>query len=327
MICPESIKCKYAGGPDNVPTDPVSQQRLKEEALHQLGLVAALSAGLGVGGRSLLSLYEQMNPPENNPLLFTSPVPTPIEVPVPLKKEKKPQALPSRFKAAGTPQAPPHWTSKAPLWFQRVAGLLPDVTTNATLMGPWTLPAALGVGTAAGLTGWQFADATLRGSPENIADEALTKAEEEYEEAMKDQYRAAARTKKAGEDDFGINQLYAMWKEAGGPNGAGTSPLSVAGNVADTMTAPWQGFLGTENWEQLKGMLLASMLGVGGLTAYTTYNWAKSRDREKIMNQAIKLRGRQNQLATRPVVAQPVYVDVDDDKEDAVNAGKPVQRK
>ncbi len=76
----------------------------------------------------------------------------------------------------------------------------------------------------------------------------------------------------------------------------------------------WSAPLGHDNWQALKGGVLTAALLAGGGTGVATYNWAKKRNQQKLLQKALQIRARQRQQ-----VPPPQYVTLEDDKEDELN--------
>lgn len=133
---------------------------------------------------------------------------------------------------------------------------------------PWRIPVTLGALTAGGLGGWHLMDTALDATRRAEKESEVAEAERRYMEALQ------GASKRAGAEDP-LDKLYNQLEKQGG--------------------------LGT-----LAGLYLATALGTGALSGYTTYNYTRENSKDKLLEKARKLR--QAQLMQRG--ALPVAIKI-----------------
>lgn len=188
-----------------------------------------------------------------------------------------------------------------------IAPHLPEVSTLRPLMSEWGMPAglaALGGGAYGGykLTDW------LLGKQKDIAGaNEVSDAEEEYRQALAEQYRAAMLAKSAG-DDLGINDLAdqyaAQVAEQCRPKLASQSIVDAYVPGSARMYSNLVG--GHDNWQAMKGVansaIMLATLGSGKLM----YDLTKGHNKQELLQKALKLRQLQRQQwSPPPIVALP----------------------
>lgn len=278
------------------------------------GLLQILATGLGAGafGRSVMGASDFINAPTVDPLSHSSSVPTPLPVIVHQPKKKKVPLLPAaaptlKMAQQAVPALAPAPATPKPQMdaFQRAANILPDNVANPAVKwheSTWGMPLAVGTGIGGVYGGWKLVDWLLKNRRQNDLDSQVSDAEKEYQNALAAQYRSAMQAKNAG-DDLGIDSLYdALCRTADGREKRADGLL---GGIHDTMMWPWRKLLGDANVEKLQGLLTTTSL-IGGLgTGLATYNYAKSRNQQKLLDKAIQMRARQRQFSPTPFYAVP----------------------
>lgn len=276
------------GSPDVIRT-PVQQSEAKREMLKKLLQIGLAGAGIGIGGRSLLGMKNLLSPAEApDPYAYTSPIPTPVGIPTRREDEEE-------KRAAGN----------EPDLLGRVAeGVLPKSlppVANPLATGAG-IPAAAGMAAAGVGGGWWLTDYIMRRRRQAQSDDEMAGAEQEYQDAMAEQYRAAMRNKAAG-DDLGIDSLFDLCHSP--------EMTKVAAGPLDTVEGGYKGLLGTSTVEKLKGVFGLAALVTGGGAAYATYDWTKNRSRKAMLDKAIRARARMRQSGTPvPMMAMPTPVEV-----------------
>ena len=128
-------------------------------------------------------------------------------------------------------------------------------------------------------------------------------AEQEYQDSLAEQYRAAMRNKAAG-DDLGIDSLFELCHSQEMTKAADEAGYGPVGKTYSVV-------IGTDNYEKLKGILGLAALAAGGTSAYATYNWTKDRSRKALLDKAVRARARMRQSGTPvPMMAMPTPVEV-----------------
>lgn len=192
----------------------------------------------------------------------------------------------------------------------KLAPMLPDSHTRNPLLNEWNMPigaAALGAG---GVGSYKMLDWLLGKERQHAGNTDLNSAEDEYNQALAQQYHAAMMSKNAG-DDFGISQLADTYLE---------NPDSVHANVQEKRAAG-QSLLDylfpiiQDGYTKLPGVTYdgyqafkggmntatgAAMLGAGKLT----YDWAKGQNKQELLRKALARRQMmRQQLSPPPIVA------------------------
>jgi hypothetical protein len=297
----------------------------KQDALKQLLLLGGSGLALGIGGRSLLGLSNMVSRPNTStdPLRFSSPIPTPMKVPVPRQAPEDEEemglakAASVLYKHAMAGAAPP--VDQTPGLGQRIqqglgsafsgaAEMLPDVTTKYPLGDSWGLPAAaLAAGGGLGL-GWGVTNSMLKGHEDKERERELAAAEADYRKSLSEQYQTAMMAKNAG-DDLGIDDLFDLLQQKQADAGIASPVYDAVSGTLGVANSPWSASLGHDKWQALKGLLGVGMVATGGGLGYATYNWAKSRDQHKQLEKAIRMRARLRGAPT-PFNAVPEYENV-----------------
>lgn len=282
---------KQAVGPP-YHTTPAQQALVRQEALRQLLGIGSLAVGTGAGLRGLTGLARLFSREPSSPMT----APAPLHVP----------SLPSdeTEERAGLNKA----AAPLPAALQPFAGFLPNISTKRPLGDWWGMPAAVSVGTAGVAGGWSLADWLLRKSRQVSNSSDLAAAQAEYDKALADEYATAMRDKRAA-DALGISSLFDQWAEAAQP------PLQKQADLKDTigsiytylygLPAQWLsgGLLGDSAHDASRGLAGVALTGLGATgvgAGVIGYNLAKSQDRKKLMERALALRARRQQL-NRPV--------------------------
>jgi hypothetical protein len=290
-----------------------------------LGLLGAAGVGTGAAARGIMAIRDNATTPKYDPLLYSTSIPTPVPVPIqpgqPKPARRPMAALPGEEEEAQPLAKLAELLRKRADPVQSLANaIVPEgLPANQPLNSTWGIPAAAAV-TGGGLVGgWQLmkwlAGRNRRGGVENT----LTSAEDEYQKALAEQYRAAMRAKNAG-DSLGIDDLFDVLtsrQKAAAENSSFlplpdayvaarnlvTAPHRMVGNVAGYLSG--QGDVGTQTNNVFWGATdLATLLGGLG-TGLMTYNWVKKRDKQKILEKAVQMRARQRQFTPSPFYAVP----------------------
>jgi hypothetical protein len=297
------------------------QADAREDALKLLLALGGAGFGAGALARGVVGVNQAASAPSYDPLMHTSSIPTPLPVPIfPAPKKKKPLELagpPSLAKAAEalrkvaieTP-APPATPAQSPAappptMMQNIANtIIPEgLPQTSPLASQWGIPASMLVAGTGLYGGWRAMGALADKAKTNNVDTAVQDAEEDYQRALAEQYRAALRAKK-GEDTLGIDDLYdALTKKAEEPSFLPRIP--VVSSITDAMMTPATLAFGSDNVNKFRGGVdaatIASALGAG----YLTHNWVKKRNTDKILEKAVQLRARQRQFTPSPFYAVP----------------------
>lgn len=139
-------------------------------------------------------------------------------------------------------------------------------------------------------------------------DAELKDAEDDYRHALGDQYRSAMMAKTGEDDDLGIGELadrYAAHVEAHGRSKEATLsalPYLPGGDMLKGMYMKAMG--GYDNYSAVEGGVNAAALLAALGTGYGTYNWAKGRNKQELLDKALKKRLQQrSKLSPPPVLA------------------------
>lgn len=187
-----------------------------------------------------------------------------------------------------------------------LAEQLPKTHTTTPLASEWGIPAGIAALGGGAYGGYKLVDWLLN-KEKNMAGEAdVDAAEDDYQQALAQQYRSAMMSKRAS-DDLGINELADIYvaKRAEIPAEKQAS-MSALESVF-----PWVGDIysnlpgmGYDRWQALKGAgnaaIGATMLGAGKLT----YDWAKGQNKQELLRKALKRRQlMRQQMSPAPMMA------------------------
>ena len=191
-----------------------------------------------------------------------------------------------------------------------LASMLPHPTTVRPLANEWGMPAATLVAGAGLYGGYKGVDWLLGKEKQRASQKAVQNAEEDYHNAIAEQYRAAMMGKQAG-DDLGINNLADQYLETGKTVDPGMRKqaiiMSALGHYWPDLDKMYSNlYFGHDTYQGLKGGVntaaLLAALGGGKLT----YDWAKQQAPQDILQKAIQHRQRLRQQSSPvPIVAVP----------------------
>lgn len=185
-----------------------------------------------------------------------------------------------------------------PGWLNWIAQKLPNISTTRPLGDVWGPTAGIGAAGGGIYGGWKLTDWLLNKEKQHQQTSDLGAAEDDYKKALADQYRAAMLAKQ-GSDTLGIDELYDLHAARVQEHGRDKAAES-------WLETPWSKTLGHDNWQGMKGALLAAMALTAGGTGAATYNWTKGRSRSNLLDKAIKQRARMR-AARAP---SPIYTQV-----------------
>jgi hypothetical protein len=270
-----------------------------------LGLGVA-GFGLGAGARAMTGVNHLLRANARTPVAASASVPQVINVPTPSKyptmpeeEEEAPlmklaQAL-ARDKAAYGPAGPPSPSpSPAPDLGSRLAGMvpqgaldaIPSISNSGHPLASWQgLPAALGAGAVGIGGGWALLDTILKKRRKAELGEEVEDARGDYRQALGDEYNAAMKAKQAS-DESPLDRAFEAWERT----------KEAEGSIAPQPIVDGANALG--------GAYLATLLGVGGASAYGTYKWTRNRSDQAMLRKAIQARARARQ-APQPLYAVP----------------------
>ncbi len=128
---------------------PAPQWQLKRDALTQLLAILGLGASAGIGARSLVGTGNFIrNTQTPGATDFGASVPEPITLPINQDEERDKLAF-------DMPKQPNDI-------LQRIANILPNISTTKPLGDWWGVPAGIGVGAGATYGGWKLTDWLLK---------------------------------------------------------------------------------------------------------------------------------------------------------------------
>lgn len=240
--------------------------------------------GIGAGARGFLGLRNMFTqrPPE---VALTSSVPAEIPIGVPMRQEEE---KPRRLKLAALATALAKHAEEQ--WGDGFAKMMPNITTTNPMATAWGIPAAAAVGAGGVTGGWHLMNWLLDHQRHNSLDRQLNNAKDEYRNTITDQYRNALQKQGSASPFPRLDELYdALQPE-----------LEKRAEPGDGTAAQWM----SDKGQAGMGVALTALGALGLGSAYTTYNWAKNRGRDKLISQAIRMRGRQRQ-APQPMYAVP----------------------
>ena len=309
----------------------------QEAAARQLLSLLGLGAATGVGVRSLRGMYDLLQ----RPTIGVSPsvnLPHTISVAgrpqhANVDEQERLPRLPMR-KLAGAPSAPPA-PAASPAWLtslkgafntvgtrlrgaadtagnavgqavrdlpKTVAPYLPESNSTSPLMNDWGIP-AMGAAVAGGAYGGHsLVDWLLRKQRESAGQQDLADAQDDYQQALAEQYRSAMMSKRAG-DDMGIDALADRYL----PRSKQAAPASIPGRLGlpyvDDM---YSKILSPDTWAAGNGIANAIMAATALGAGKVTYDWAKGQNSDELMQKALKRRQlMRQQLSPPPIVALP----------------------
>ena len=243
-------------------------------------------AATGVGVRSLMGLGEMFNQPTIDPQVSAQ-VPQTLKLHAP-PEEKQANAL--------------DWAAS------KLQNIIPTPDTKAPLANEWGIPLGVGAAGTGIYGGYKLVDWLLNKEKERNNKSQLQSAEDDYNNALSEQYAAAMQAKQAG-DDLGIDALADSWmgrdKEAENSIFETISRwgdgIPVLGHITNY---PKYG-IGNDNWRALQGAGNTAILMAGLGSGLATYNWAKGRNKKELLAKALKKRQQQRaRLSPPPIMAE-----------------------
>jgi len=265
--------------------NPVGQAQVRRDAASQLLQILGITAGLGVGARSLMGIRDSMQGSPSG-TAYGSMVPEPIKLYPPPRRQPQEDEL-EKVGYTVTPD-PKTLGNDVTGWIAK--HLIPNTSTLQPLGDTWGATAAMGVGGAGLLGGWKLTDWLLKQEKARAGENEVDQAEDEYRAALGDQYRAAMMAKQS-DDALGLCELaddYAAYvAEHGRPKQAFYFLLP------DVAHKPYEAVFGHDNWKAGQGAAYAAMALLGAGAAKGTYDWAKAKNKQKLMQKALKMRARQ----------------------------------
>lgn len=264
-------------------------------------MLAAGGVGLGIGGlaRSLVGVRSMLNEPSDFSNTVGSPLSDTLQVPV----EDTDRKLAPHGLVKGAAPLRELSQQLVALRHRPLESAAAELVKAAEFDIPDARASSLGIpaitvaGGAGLYGGWKLVDWLLNKQRGLKREGDVAEAEKDYNTALQEEYRAAMQHKAAGDNSLGgtLDQLYDICAAS-------------QEKRADWSAADW-GFLGPvhkawmtpEMQNAVKGAIYTAMLGVGGGAAYGTYQWAKGRNQQALLDKALKLRSRQRS------VAQPLY--------------------
>ena len=280
-----------------LPLMHTKQAMLDQRAMAVKKLLGILGTGAltGAGARGLMGFRDMFVDGPNIPRPATQ-LPQPIVLATPpgasLTDEER-----KRQKAA-----------VAPPWLDRVSTALskfiPKPTTTNPIANEWGMPAAAAAGVGGVYGGYKLVDWLLQKEKAKGEQNRVNAAEKDYDNALSSQYQAAMMAKNA-EDALGICELADMYVAAKTalPNEKQASPSLL-------QLFPWFDNVyrnaagGEDNWQAFKGAINTAMLGTALTTGVGAYNWTKGKNKQQLLEQALRRRQQQRQaLSPAPVLA------------------------
>jgi hypothetical protein len=301
-----------------MPGDASNTELLQQ--LAGLGLVG-LSAGAGV--RSIMGIRDWMHRLRERPNPYA---PAVIRVVSPPEEEEEDSLRPARLKAAN-PTAPAAAPQMDPTWMDWLLGR----TTDKAWAKPWFMTAAIGAPMLGLAAGYRGVDNLMDSVTKRQRQSELDSAKEDYRKALLQQFyseKAGSADDPACELGRDLTELYGRYKEAGETrdllrwmgNTAGTGIRNTVGAIGEGLGLPTPQTL-SEAAGAVTGAYAPVGLGIAGLSGYLAYNWARGRQPDKRLADAIKARARAR-LASRPAeiyaIEMPAGKEVPDVKEEEI---------
>lgn len=296
-----------------------AQTRAKQVAASQLLSLLGVGAATGVGVRGLMGLRDMVTS-RQQAVSPSSNLPHTISLYGPPKEEEpqKSAITPMRKMAEG----PPPVTGGPPAtWVQRLASkigpLLPETHTSNPIMSEWGIPAGAAALAGGGAAGYGLTDWLLNKVKARQGTKSVESAEDEYRNAIADQYRSAMLSKSAG-DDCGLSDLADVYVEqlAGGMTKEAVLQSFIDKYVPGSERMYSGAVGGYDNWQKLKGGVntaaLMALLGTGKVT----YDWAKGQNKQELLQKALQRRQAMRQQMSPP----PIIALTEEDSQSANNA-------
>lgn len=290
----------------------------------QLGLVS------GAGVRGLMGMREMLQD-QHVSLPRSTTLPQQVTVFGPRKKPTTPGTLPMQKLAMPPLVAPiagaigaagakfgPAIKDVSERIAAGAADMLPTPNTTNPIANEWGIPAAFAALAGGSYGGYKLTDWLLRKERDMAGKQSVQDAEDDYRKALSEQYRAAMLAKRgsAGDDgdDFGLNDLAELYASVSREKQAfGMSALGALWPTLDQAYAhAWSPIgvpgLGTghDSWEAAKGISNAAMLAAALGSGKVTYDWAKGRNKQEMLQQALKRRqALRSRVSPPPMLARP----------------------
>ena len=310
---------------------PTSEEESRRNALKWIAIAGAGGAGLGVLLRTLRAgreavgrrrLLEEADPYAGMPgREITIPLPKFSEPKEAMAKSAVGMLLPAAIAAATIPTAARAAGSDiGGMWDAAKGGVSRGVehlfsSTGSPWDSPWFLPAAIGAGLGAGYLGYSQLDKVLEKVRKNRSTRHVEEAKQEFEDALRTQYREADLAEKAtkGTRRSGGNDGGFKFSAAGmmGFVADAFAQAHVNGELQEQFNSLEKSALdeeGSSSWTKGLGrkslgayLAALALLTVAGGTA--GYSYAKSREPERRKHQIAKELLRQRAMSVPPTVS------------------------
>lgn len=305
---PNTVSGPYTGSRHTPTAALAGRKAAAKQLLQMLGI--GLTAG--AGARAVGGVYDMFNP-QKYPAQRSAMLPKVLTIP------KEPQETEKLSQAGGVAD-----------WLAGLAAkhkLVPTPHTTSPLLNDWGIPAGVGAIGLGLYGGYQGTDKLLKKERQISSDADVEDAEDDYRKAMAEQYRAAMRSKAAGEaaggdDDLGTHALAAAYTQhCDAVKACPEVDTAVEKQASPTLTeyffpaadrmyidaintvSPGKGY---DYLHGAKGAVNAGIAATGLGTALAAYKWTKGRNEQEIMRKALQLRQqRRRALSPPPLVAIP----------------------
>lgn len=261
----------------------------KRETFKQLAALLGLGTAVGGGTRLLMGASGALSPPNLAPA-------RPATIPISLRarQEQEPSThLPAWQKSATTSITPGSIMDRIA---QRT---MPAVHTANPLGGPIAPSMGLAAGSGGIYGGYKLVDWLLRKQRESQSQRSLQDAEQQYEDALTQQYKQAMV---ATDDAYGLNKI-------ADAHVSGRLTKKAFFNFAPEFVHNLYRNIGYDNWENFKGGTYAAMLAAGTGTGLLAHNATKQQNKKQVLEKALKMR---QQMRHRTTPATPYVSNITD---------------
>gem|GEM_PF-5079472 len=287
-------------------TTPPQIAQGKRDAGQQLITLLGLGLAGGAGVRGLMGLRNMVRDTQA-PAMFSAQLPQPITINRRFRndEEEEENAVPGMAMQKEADIEPGSWTDKI------VQAILPESHTTKPLGGWWGPTAGIAAAGGGLYGGYKLVDWLLKKEREIGSQNEVSRAEDEYQEALGDQYNSAMQAKAAG-DDLGIDGLadtYMAYVVA-----HGRPKQAILGLMPDIFQNLYRNnpLIGYDNWEGFKGGTNAMMALAALGTGVGTYKFVKGKSKQELMRKALKKRQQERSKASPP----PIYATIGPSEEE-----------
>jgi len=174
------------------------------------------------------------------------------------------------------------------------------------------IPSIFAAGGGGLVGGWSLMDWLLKKQRRAQQSAEVDDAKEDYRQALREQYLMSMMSKRSDDRSHGnLDEVYDRYDAIREKRGNSSPTDMTMSEYAFPGPLPYI-FGNRDIGQKLQGALYTAMLAAAGGSAYGTYQWAKGRNNQKLLEKAIKLRARRR---AGPQAMYAIPTSYDDDEE------------